>query len=70
MNSVAFPPQKTYNFFRVFTLFLLFFVTSMSLLSWKVRQLDVTRQEAESCTLRIRANVRSEAHEKRVWRGF
>ena len=28
MDSVAFPPQKTYNFFRVFTLFLLFFVTS------------------------------------------
>lgn len=38
MDSVAFPPQRTYDFFRVFTLFLLFFVTSMSSMSCHVRQ--------------------------------
>lgn len=65
MDSVAFPPQKTYNFFRVFTLFLLFFVTSRSPLSWHVRQLGIIRQGADSSTLRKRANVRNEAHEKR-----
>lgn len=70
MDSAAFPPQKTYNFFRVFTLFLLFFVTSEpTILACETTECHQTGDGLDSWTLRRRANVRNEAHEKRGFVG-